>query len=289
MFFIPGFVIAILTFPGVMVHEAGHKLFCHITGVPVYETCYFRVGNPAGYVIHGPVYSYGAAFVISVAPLIVNTATALFIFSIATNVSSPLAVWALLWLGISIGMHSFPSSGDADNLWHESKDTVSAKHGMWALLAVFGFPLVILIKAANVLSIIWFDLFYALALFGLATSVFGAIPLTGPVSSPPSHSVPLTAPDDSFVAWDDSTSWTDWTTITISGSVTNTHDKWSIEDITIEIEKLDKYNKTIGKSAVSVSPSTIPPGGKGTYYKKLIVSSSCEDVNLGLYWRWVPP
>jgi hypothetical protein len=65
----------------------------------------------------------------------------------------------LYWLGVSIAMHSFPSSGDADNLWHYSK--AAWRHNP---LAVLGLPIVILIKIANVLSIIWFDLFYAIAL-----------------------------------------------------------------------------------------------------------------------------
>ena len=159
MLFIPGTLIAILTFPGVIIHEAGHRLFCSLAGVRVYKTCYFRLGNPAGYVIHGPVHSYGAGFLICVAPFIVNTAVALLIFSIAVNVSSNAVAFPLYWLGISIGMHAFPSSGDADNLWRYSK-------AVWRHnpLAVLGFPAVILIKIAAVLSIIWFDLFYAIAL-----------------------------------------------------------------------------------------------------------------------------
>ena len=159
MFLIPGALIAILTFPGVIVHEGGHRLFCSLAGVRVYKTCYFRLGNPAGYVIHGPVHSFGAAFLISVAPFIVNTAIALFIFSIAVDASSNVVAFPLYWLGISIGMHSFPSSGDADNLWGYSK--VALRHNP---LAILGFPVAILIKMAAVLSIIWFDLFYAIAL-----------------------------------------------------------------------------------------------------------------------------
>jgi len=159
MLFIPGKLIAILTFPGVIVHEAGHRLFCSLAGVHVYKTCYFRLGNPAGYVIHGPAHSYGAGFLICVAPFIVNTAIALLIFSIAVNVSSIAVALPLYWLGISIGMHAFPSSGDADNLWRYSK--AAWRHNP---LAILGFPAVILIKIAAVLSIIWFNLFYAIAL-----------------------------------------------------------------------------------------------------------------------------
>lgn len=166
MFFIPGVLIAILTFPGVIVHELGHRLFCALAGVRVYETCYFRPGNPAGYVIHEPSRSYGATFLISVAPFIVNTFAALPIFFIASNVSSTVVAYSLYWLGISIAMHAFPSSGDADNLWRSSKRAL--RHNP---LAVLGFPAVILIKIADALSIIWFDLVYAIALLELISKV----------------------------------------------------------------------------------------------------------------------
>jgi len=43
-------LIALVTFPGIILHEWAHKFFCDRTGVPVYKTCYFRLGNPAGYV-----------------------------------------------------------------------------------------------------------------------------------------------------------------------------------------------------------------------------------------------
>ena len=166
MFFIPGIVIAILTFPGVIVHEAGHRLFCHLARVPVYETCYFRFGNPAGYVIHEQVHSYWAAFLISVAPFITNTTVALLIFAVAVNVSSNLVAYPLYWLGLSIGMHSFPSGEDANNLWSYSKRSFR-----YNPLAILGFPVVILIKIANVLSRVWFDLFYSFGLLLLVSSV----------------------------------------------------------------------------------------------------------------------
>ena len=45
---IPGIIITWLTFPGVMVHEFAHKLFCRWTKTEVMEVCYFRFGNPVG-------------------------------------------------------------------------------------------------------------------------------------------------------------------------------------------------------------------------------------------------
>ena len=155
-----GWPIAILTFPGIIVHELAHKFFCNRANVPVYKTCYFRLGNPAGYVIHGPVNSYVKAFLINIAPFIVNTCVAFLIFLVAVNASSlGITTYLLYWLGISIAMHSFPSSGDADNLWSYSKKAWRRNP-----LALLGFPVVGLIKLATILSAIWFDLLYAIAL-----------------------------------------------------------------------------------------------------------------------------
>ena len=49
---IPGFLISLVTFPGVIVHELAHVVFCRLTKTPILSVCYFRLGNPAGYVIH---------------------------------------------------------------------------------------------------------------------------------------------------------------------------------------------------------------------------------------------
>lgn len=161
---IPGEVIALLTFPGVIIHELAHKIFCEITGVRVYEVCYFRLGNPAGYVRHEPVRGYNQAFLIHVAPFLLNSILAFVIFLFALHVIPEGYFQCFLgWLGISIAMHSFPSNEDANNLWSYSKRAWKE-----APLALLGFPIVVLIKIANVLSIVWFDLLYAISLWVLA-------------------------------------------------------------------------------------------------------------------------
>ena len=162
-----GWLIAILTFPGIIAHEWAHKFCCDRVNVPVYKTCYFRIGNPAGYVIHGPVDSYGKAFLIDISPFIINTLFAFLIFTVAVNASNGMITYLLYWLGISIAMHSFPSSVDADNLWSYSKTVWRANP-----LALFGFPVVGLIKLAEILSKVWFDLLYAIALLLLVAFLF---------------------------------------------------------------------------------------------------------------------
>jgi hypothetical protein len=174
-----GALIALLTFPGVILHEWAHKFSCDRTGVPVLKTCYFRLGNPAGYVIHGPVDNYGKAFLIATAPFLINTTIAVIVFLISVIFLSGVAAYILYWLGISIAMHSFPSSQDADNLWGYSKKAWRRNP-----LVLFGFPVIGLIKLGGLVRVVWFDLLYAVALFLVVAflvkgpTMFTSAPLT---------------------------------------------------------------------------------------------------------------
>lgn len=165
MFFIPGPLIAALTFPGVIVHEAAHMLFCKIRKVLVVDVCFFQFGNPAGYVAHGEIRDFTSAFLISVGPLIINSVLC---FLICLPAYYPMQVFdvtpfhslVLMWIGLSIGMHAFPSNQDARNLLAHANS--AAKRGN--ILAILSYPLVILIFIANLLSFFWFDLFYGIGL-----------------------------------------------------------------------------------------------------------------------------
>lgn len=169
--FIPGQFIALLTFPGVIVHELGHKLFCDIFKVKVHEAKYFRFGNPAGYVIHDIPDRFHKTFFIDVGPFIVNNIMAIIIFSLSTLFAFNDLLWAFfVWLGVSIAMNSFPSSHDAKVLWSESKKHLSKGN----IIAIIGFPFSILIRIANALSIVWFDLIFAIILYITVTGTFAA-------------------------------------------------------------------------------------------------------------------
>ena len=165
MIIIPGWLIAIATFPGVIVHEAAHMLFCRLRGVAVLDVCFFRLGNPAGYVIHEPSENFNTTFLISVGPFIVNSLLCIF-FCFPAYVphrvfqhSDPIS-GILIWLGISIGMHAFPSIQDASNIWRQAKQAARALNP----LAILSFPLVILIYVANGLRFFWFDAIYSFAI-----------------------------------------------------------------------------------------------------------------------------
>ncbi len=162
MIIIPGWLISILTFPGVIVHEWAHKKCCVWVGVPVYKVVYFRFGNPAGYVLHGETRTYKQTFWISVGPLILNSLSAIFLGFLLSGFGTEGFLYTfLLWVAISIGMHSFPSDGDMKNIFEASKNELK-KGG--SILHYLAFPFVGLIFLANKLRFIWFDLWYALTL-----------------------------------------------------------------------------------------------------------------------------
>ena len=168
MFFIPGPVIALVTFPGVIVHEAAHQFMCRLTNTPVLKVCYFRMGDPCGYVLHGRPSSPWKHFLISVAPFLFNSILAVLVAlptALAAVSKGEMHPQDLLlgWLGISIGMHALPSSGDARSLWAAMKE----KGTPW-LLKLVGIPVTGLILLASVLSFFWFDAIYATFLcFGI--------------------------------------------------------------------------------------------------------------------------
>ena len=176
---IPGWLISLLTFPGIIVHEAAHKFFCDLRGVPVYEVSYFNLSKTPGYVIHGPVKDLKSAFLISAGPLIINSLLCM-IFTFSSFIpwvalglgvkNSPWIYTALMWFGLSIGMHAFPSPHDADNF----KELVKAQNKGFILKTV-SWVFVIIMNIAHALSVVWFDLFYALGLIWVLPLLLGLV------------------------------------------------------------------------------------------------------------------
>jgi len=171
---IPGILISILTFPGVIVHEFAHLFFCKLRKVAVFEVCYFRFGNPVGYVIHENTTNFYTTFLISMGPFFVNTILCLLICIPAYipinffNIDHPLSYF-LMWLGVSIGMHAVPSNQDAKNLVEQAKEKVKERN----ILALVSFPIVGLIYTFNVLRFFWADLAYGVAIgVGLPALLF---------------------------------------------------------------------------------------------------------------------
>jgi hypothetical protein len=171
MFFIPGFVIALATFPGVIVHETAHLFFCKLFRLTVFDVCFIRLGNPAGYVIHETTDDFTALFFVGIGPFIINTllcvvfCTAAFLPVWELKIDDPLADF-FYWLGLSIGMHAFPSSVDLTNIWAVAPDL--AKKGN--VLAIVSLPLVALLHVLGFARVVWADLGY-----GIAVGILGPI------------------------------------------------------------------------------------------------------------------
>jgi len=168
MFFIPGPVIAALTFPGVIVHEMAHQLFCRLFRVAVLDVCYFRFGNPAGYVIHEPTRAPRQQIWIGIGPFIVNSILGAIVSLPAAiqvvqfDVGSPLHYF-LIWLGVSIAMHAFPSTGDAKTL-----RTAVSGPSVSILAKMVAYPIVGVIYVGAFGSMVWLDAIYGLGV-ALAT------------------------------------------------------------------------------------------------------------------------
>jgi hypothetical protein len=175
MFFIPGELISILTFPGIIVHEFAHMLFCRIRKVAVFDACYFRVGNPAGFVVHENTNNFTSTFLISMGPFFVNTILCLLICLPAYmpikffDIEHPLSYF-LIWLGVSIGMHAIPSNQDANNVYDQAKEKIKDKN----ILAIVSFPIIGLIYVFNVMRFLWADVIYGVAIgIGIPSLIFG--------------------------------------------------------------------------------------------------------------------
>ena len=174
MFYIPGEIIAAVTFPGVIVHEFSHMLFCKIRKVAVFDACYFQMDNPAGYVVHERTENFYTTFLISMGPFFVNSLLCILICLPAYmpikffSIEQPLSYF-LIWLGASIGMHAIPSNEDANHIWEQAKEYAKKMNP----LAIISFPLVGFIYLFNILRIVWADLIYGIALgIGVPSLIF---------------------------------------------------------------------------------------------------------------------
>ncbi|MET0393769.1 MAG: DUF3267 domain-containing protein [Chitinophagaceae bacterium] len=162
--FIPGILISIVTFPGVIVHELAHQLFCRWCKVPVFKVVYFQVENPVGYVLHEVPVNKWHSILISVGPFFINTIVgALIAFPAALPVfrfnDGSLPDYILIYLGVSIAMHAFPSTGDADAIWSHVRDRQTN-----LLVKIIGYPVVGLIYLGSLGSFFWLDVIYGVAI-----------------------------------------------------------------------------------------------------------------------------
>jgi preprotein translocase subunit Sss1 len=171
MFIVPGYLVALVTFPGVIVHELAHYLFCILTRTAVFEVCYLRSANPCGYVIHEIPRKASHNLIIGIGPYIVNTLLAL-IIGIPVSIqifqfnSVNFVDIFLFWVAISVAMHSFPSTTDANGIWK-----AVMQPGVNFFLKVVSVPLVGIIYLGALGSIVMLDIVYGVGLIVYAPRI----------------------------------------------------------------------------------------------------------------------
>lgn len=166
IFFIPGQLLSLLTFPGVIMHEISHRFMCDIFEVPVYRAFYFiPFSKQAGAVFHERVYNFGQHLVIAMAPLLFNTlfcmlftlplAASQYIMSnsfaeVGTSVSHYGTLYSILWwVGISMGANAFPSNHDIEQVRNVAPQSMSI--GLLTSIVQF----------LNFLRVVWISFLYA--------------------------------------------------------------------------------------------------------------------------------
>ncbi len=179
MFLIPGFLISLLTFPGIIAQEIAIKLFCDLCGIEVYDVCYFKVSSPSGYVAHGPVPDLKSRFMVTLGPMILCSVLCSilcvpFTSGYRVGLDSSAVSWLsifLLWVGISTGMHAFPSHEGLNSLVDHMK---KEKQG-FNLLYLLALPWVLLMRIGIFLKVLWFDAIYAIILAAVPSFFIGLL------------------------------------------------------------------------------------------------------------------
>lgn len=170
LFFIPGTIISAITFPGVVVHEYAHKSFCELFNVPVHEVCYYRYGNPAGYVIHEKCDFWYQDVIIALGPFFLNTSIGLFLGFLGERLISSIPEFLsifIIWLSVSIAMHAIPSKEDGQSMWKAvsgNKAPLIAK--------IVASPIIAIVYLMSWGSMIWLDAVYGIIVCFLGPSMF---------------------------------------------------------------------------------------------------------------------
>jgi len=153
-----------------MLHEYGHAWACRQLGIRVVKVCYFRFGNPLGYVIHEKTQSAMQHIMVATAPFLVSTSVAfaasltgtLLLYFQITGTAAEFAAPLCSWLGFSFALHAFPSSGDADALW---RDVTGNSFGF--LPKILLVPTVGVIRTAQFGNRFWLDALFAILIIAI--------------------------------------------------------------------------------------------------------------------------
>lgn len=163
--------IALLSFPGVTLHELSKKIICDTLKVGISDVCYFRVRDPIGYLIHSKPKTFTQIILIYFGPTAVNSIACVSLMTMAfhlannqtaMNTPARVAILPLIWLAISFGIHAFPSIYDVNHNLLNNKE-VPNKTRM----------LVLAVKISTVLRLPLLGLLWAFALTLVANNVSG--------------------------------------------------------------------------------------------------------------------
>ena len=117
-----------LLFPGVVVHELAHYIFCLVAGVRVYKVKLFSFNGPA-YVIHDRPRTTLASVLISVAPFFVGAFLGVQFLLFAQAAQASAIKYLFWWLGFSALYYAFPSDQDAENAYNSLSRSFAKKTG----------------------------------------------------------------------------------------------------------------------------------------------------------------
>ncbi|WP_302083416.1 metalloprotease family protein [Salinibaculum rarum] len=179
-------VLTTVTFIGVVFHEFAHKKFCQRYHIPVSKVVYFQFDTPAGYVNHAKPKYYRAMFFIAIAPFLINSTLAYGVFytlavyhrfftapSLTWPPSPGLIIFGLMvWFGVSLSLHAFPSRQDASEVWSHTKAAWTRNP-----FVLLGVPVIALIVLLNKFKIIGIDFLYTAALVVGAYMATQALPV----------------------------------------------------------------------------------------------------------------
>lgn len=164
-------VIAILLFPGVIVHEAAHVLLCKLFGVRVYDVRYFSIGKRMGYVEHdrSPVPLQDT--LIGLGPLLINPLVGFGLGALLLNVTwrhllqGPIYL-IYCWLGLSVATMGAPSFSDVSEARH------LAIWGNSAITRIVSSCLMSLALVGAIASVFLLDLVCGVAVFFAPTLIW---------------------------------------------------------------------------------------------------------------------
>lgn len=165
--YIPGELIALITFPGIILHEIAHRFFCDFFHVPVYSIRYFiPFSTTAGCVVHEPTNNIFKFFFIGCGPLIINSLVCMVLtfpfglicaletnFIVSKSIIVHLGYIFITWIGLCAGLKAFPSNQDIAGL-------AILTESFWAKVCIYPFIALIHIVNLNYISF-WIRFIYA--------------------------------------------------------------------------------------------------------------------------------